>query len=111
MNILPETFQSATASPDKVGAHYATYINGTVWVRTADGQDIMTYAIRHKDGDISALGFVGQYRTGSKFWRCTVRYEGDRTICRFGFESRSRKHKQSSVAFCPERFYNTEVAA
>lgn len=112
MDILPETFQPATASPDKVGTHYATYINGTVQVRLLDGQTITTYSIRHKDGDISALGFVGQYRTGSKFWRCTVRHEDNRTICRFGFESRSGRHRQrSTVYFCPEKFYATEVAA
>ena len=112
MNILPQTFQPATASPDEVGTHYATHINGTVQVQLRDGQTITTYAIQHNDGDIAALGFVGQYRTGIKFWRCTVRYEGDRTFCRFGFDSRSGKHRQrSTIYFCPEKFYNTEVAA
>jgi hypothetical protein len=111
MNILPETFQPSTASPDEVGSHYATYINGTAQVQLRDGQSITTYAILHRDGSIAALGFVGRYRTGSKLWRCVLVHQNNRTSFQFGFDSRSGKHKQSGVYFCPEKFYNTVVAA
>lgn len=110
MNILPETFQPATAQPNEVGTHYATHINGTVQIEFK-GRIITTYAIRRDDGDICALGFTGRYRTGTKAWRCRVLYSGDRTTCEFGFESRSWKHRKSDISFSPAHFYGTEVTA
>lgn len=110
MKIIPETFQPATAAPSEVGDHCAKYINGTVQVEFK-GETITTYAVKREDGDISALGFVGKYRTGTKAWNVSVLHKNGNTFCRFGFDSRSRKHRKSDIYFCPERFYDVKVAA
>lgn len=111
MKILAETFRAETVTAEKVGAHMAEYINGTVGIEFK-GRTVTAYCKRHADGGISVLGFVGRYRTGAKLWRASVvmRKDGD-TWVTFGRDERSgRCQKQNMVWYSPDEYFKGAAA-
>lgn len=105
-----ESFQPAKADAAEVGEHFAKLINGRVKL-TCGNKTFDAWAIKYESGNIAALGFVGQYRTGAKHWRASVTHvaagTGAYTIVRFGRYDRSgRFQKQGAVSFAPEIYFS-----
>lgn len=104
MKILKDTFQPTTVNAAEVGDHYAKYINGTVDVEYR-GKIVTVNAIKHDSNEISALGFMGRYRTSTKLWRVGVFSVDKSTYVNFGFESRSGRHHKGEIFYSPETFF------
>ncbi len=114
IEIIHDSFKPVTVTANEVGDFYAERINGTVEVQYFD-EVIRTYAIEHESGNISALGFMGKYRTGNKLWRVSISdsFRFDRngepveriTYTHFGRDDRSGNFTKSGIFFAPKQFY------
>ena len=111
IQIFETTFIDAVADLAEVGDWYVSKINGKVDVDLGRGKVVSAWAIKHNNGDLSVLGFLGRYIKGNKDWIASVRtttWNGERGIrASFGRDDRCGKfNKMNCIFWNPDRFFS-----